>query len=46
MINILLWQLLTKIVNNILSSLTSENLMEITRELDKKFPIYYFTIIL
>ena len=40
----MLWQPLTKMVNSILSSLTSENLMRITRELDNKSSIYLYTM--
>ena len=34
----------TTIVNSILSNLISENLINITRELNKEFPIYSYTI--
>jgi len=40
----MLWQLLTEIVNSILSSLIGKNLMEITRELNKKSLIYCSSI--
>ena len=40
----MLWQPLTKMVNSALSSLTSENLMRITRKLDKESLMYYYPI--
>ena len=41
---VVLWQLLTKTVNNKLSNLISKNLIRIIRELNKKSLIYFYTI--
>ena len=40
----MLWQPLTKIVNDSLSSLITKNLIEIIRELNKEFLMYFYTI--
>ena len=40
----MLWQLLTKTVNSLLSSLIMKNLIEITRGLNKKSTIYCYSI--
>ena len=41
---LLLWKLLVKMTNRSLSKLKAKYLMEITRELNKKSPMYFYTI--
>jgi len=41
---LLLWQLLIKMTNRSLSKLKAKHLIEITRKLNKKSPMYFYTI--